>query len=128
MPIADKSIMRAAIITDKDQVMKDMEEQTQAQSQMQQQQAQMQAQKDASEIEKQKADTILKFTQAQKNKADVEEKHASAEHQRTQADLDLIKMMVELEDMQFSQIRTAFDHAQAIKMANQQQNQPMGVI
>lgn len=128
MPIADKSIMRAAIISNKEQCIKDMEEQTQAQSQMQQAQAQIQAQKDQSEIEKQKAETILKFTQAQKNKADIEEKHASAEHLQTKADLDLVKMMVELEDMQFSQIRNAFEHAQAIKLENQEQFKPMGVL
>jgi hypothetical protein len=128
MPIADKSIMRAAIISNKEQCIKDMEEQAQAQSQMQQAQAQIQAQKDQSEIEKQKAETILKFTQAQKNKADIEEKHASAEHLQTKADLDLVKMMVELEDMQFSQIRNAFEHAQAIKLANQEQFKPMGVL
>lgn len=123
MPIADKSIMRAAIITDKQQVINDMEEAAQAQTQMQQQQAQMQAQKDMSELEKQKADTVLKFTQAQKNKAEVQEKLSSAEHKQTQADLDLVRMMIGLEDMQFAQIRTAFDHAQAIKAANQPQNQ-----
>jgi hypothetical protein len=35
-----------------------------------------------------------------------------------QADLELVKMMVELEDMQFNQFHNAFERAQAVKAAN----------
>jgi hypothetical protein len=123
MPIADKSIMRAAIISNKDQCIKDMEEQAQSQNQMQQMQAQMQQQKDQADIQKQKADTILKFSQAQKNRAEMEEKHATAESKMLESDLNLVKLAMELEDVQINQIRQAFDFAQAMKVANQHKQQ-----
>lgn len=112
--IADKSILRAAFITNKQQVIKDMEEQVESQNQMQQQQAQQQAQLDQAKISGMMA-------KARVDMAKVDEIEASASHKQTQADLDLVKMMLELEDMQFTQFKNAFDYAQAVKEANQPQ-------
>ena len=50
MPISDKTILRAAFITNKKQVIQEMEEQSQAAQQQQQAQAQQQAQMDQSKI------------------------------------------------------------------------------
>lgn len=128
MPISDKSILRAAFITDKEQVIKDMEEQTQQQAQAQQAQAAM-------EEKKSNADIMVKYSQARSNLAKEKELMASthektakiveieadAEHKKAQADLDLVKLMIELEDMDLANLRSSLELAQAIKQANEEQ-------
>ncbi len=118
MPIPDKSILNAAFITNKAQIIKDMEESNQQQQQMQQQQAQQEAEKD-------KADVIQKFAKARRDiasanaeDAKVEDLHANAEHKKTQSDLELVKMMVELEDMDLANFRASLEMAELIKVAN----------
>ena len=129
MNIADKSIIRAAIITDKRQVIEDMEEQNQQQAQAQQAEAQQQEKNDNAKImasyAKARSDLAREkelMASAQEKIANIQNIQAEAEHKEMQADLDLVKMMVELEDMQFNQFKTAFEHAQAVKMANQESN------
>lgn len=129
MNIADKSIIRAAIITDKRQVIEDMEEQNQQQAQAQQAEAQQQEKNDNAKImasyAKARSDLAREkelMASAQEKIANINQINATAEHKEMQADLDLVKMMVELEDMQFNQFKTAFEHAQAVKMANQETN------
>lgn len=112
MPIADKSILQAAFITNKKQVMADMQET--AQQQQQAQQAEQQR-----EDKKAQAEIFMKVAKARESGAKVEELHANAEHKQVESDLNLVKLAMELEDVQFNQIRSAFDLAQAIKMANQ---------
>jgi hypothetical protein len=53
--------------------------------------------------------------------AKIDDIEANAHHKNLAADLDLVKMMVELEDMQFAQFKSAFEYAQAVKLANQPQ-------
>jgi hypothetical protein len=125
--IADKSILRAAFITDKRQVMEDMEEQNQQQQQQQQAQAAQQEKMDNAKImqafSKSKVDMAKEkdlMASTQERFAKIEELHASAEHKTMESDLELVRMMVELEDMQFSQFKTAFEHAQAVKIANKE--------
>lgn len=119
MPIADKSILKAAFITNKEEVIKDMEESSKQQAEAQQQQAQQQ--------EKQaNADIMAKFAKAKNDLASAEEKQAkiidiqaTAEHKKMETDLGLVKMMLELEDMQFGQFKNAFELAQAVKISNE---------
>ena len=128
MPIPDKSILSAAFITNKKQVIEDMQEQ--AQQQAQAQQAQQQA-----EAQAQQADSMLKMAKAQTEVAHQqellsksEENKAQAEHRLLESDLNLVKLAMELEDVQFNQIKEAFDLAQAMKMANQSQPSQGGVL
>lgn len=114
--IPDQSIMRAAFITDKQKIMQEMEQQNAQAMQAQAAESQLKAQSEQAKI----ASTIAK---ARMDNAKVEEIHASAEHKEMQADLDLVKMAMGLEDIQFNQIRQAFDLAQAMKLANQPQEQ-----
>lgn len=128
MPIPDDSILNAAFITGKKDIIASMQQQ----AQQQQQQAQAQAQEEA---KKTNADVMVKYTQAKTNMAKeqeivasahekmakVSENLASAEHKQMESDLNLVKLAMELEDVQFNQIRQAFDLAQAIKMAEQPQ-------
>ena len=89
-----------------------MQEEAQAQQQAQQQQAQVQMQKD-------QADIMLTQAKATSEMAKVDDLESSAERKNMQSDLDLVKMMIGLEDMQFNQFRNAFELAQTVKLANQ---------
>ena len=121
MGIADKSILRAAFITNKREVIADMEEQAAGQQQMQQAQMQQQAQVDQAKIMNAQTKSQLDIAKVQETYAKMHELNASAEHKEMEADLNLVKLAMELEDVQFNQIRQAFDLAQAMKMANQPQ-------
>lgn len=120
MPIPDKSIMRKAIISDKKQVEQDMQEQQAQQAQMQQSQAQIQAQKDQADIMVKMAKARSDIAGEKEKLARIDEIEASAEQKQAGADLDLVKMIVELEEMELTNLRSSFDMAQAIKQANQQ--------
>ena len=129
MPIADKTILRAAFITDKARAMQEMEEVSQ--QQQQQQQAQM-----ANQEKKDNADNIVKYSKArselarekdlmasaQEKSAKIVQIEAESEHKKMEADLDLVRMMVALEDMDLKNFKASFEMAEAIKAANQQQN------
>jgi hypothetical protein len=123
MPIPDKSILRAAFITNKQQVIEDMQEQQEQQSQQAQAQAQQQERVDEAKITGTLAKARADMAAASERIAKIEDIHATAEHKNMQSDLELVKMMVELEDMQFNQFKTAFEYAQAVKAANQQEQQ-----
>lgn len=125
MPIADKSILRAAIISNKKEVMKDMEEQMQQQAQAQQAQSQQQEKLD-------NADIMAKYAQARSNLAKerelmasaqekiarIDDLEASAEHKKAEADLALVKEMITLEDMDLANFRASLEMAELIKVAN----------
>lgn len=128
MNISDKSILRAAIITNKKQVMQDMEESNQQQQEQQQAQQAQQEKNDNAKImatyAKAKSDLAREkdlMASAHERTANIHQIQSKAEHEETEADLNLVKMMVELEDMQFNQFKSAFDYAQAVKLANQPQ-------
>ncbi len=120
MPIASKSIIRAAFISNKQQVIKDMEEEQQAQSQAQQAEQQQQEKLDNAKIMQAVSRSRLDMAKIDETYAKVSDLQAGAQHKGVQSDLDLVKMMVELEDMQFNQFKNAFEYAQAVKLANQE--------
>lgn len=140
IPIANKSIIRAAFISNKSQVQQDMDEEMQQQSQ----QAQAQAQ---SEEKKNNADIMVKYAKSrsdlakekdlmastQERLAKIQDLHSSSERKDTESDLNLVKMMIELEDMDFANFKNSFDMAQSIKKINeaeqlkQQQNTAQAV-
>ena len=119
MSIADKSIIRSAFLTNKRQIIEDMEEQSQQQMQQQQAQAQQQEKMDNAKI-------MQMYSKSKMDLAKIDEIESSAHHKQMQADLNLVKMMVDLEDMQFEQFRVAFEHAQIVKQANEQQSAVAG--
>lgn len=119
MNIPDKSIMRAAFITNKKQLMQEIDEVNQQQAQMQQQQMQQQAQVDQVKSQETLTKAQLNIASAQEKYAKMDSEEASAEHKRTEADLNLVKLMIELEDMDFNNLKSNFELAQAIKSANE---------
>jgi hypothetical protein len=121
MPIADKTILRAAIITNKKQAQQDMEEQQQAQSQQAQAQAQAQEKKDNADVMAKYAKARSDLAKEKETMAKISEIESNAEHKQVQADLDLVKMMIELEDMDLAQFRKALELAETVKLQNQPQ-------
>lgn len=131
MGIADKSIVRAAIITNKRQVIQEMEEVQQQAQQQQQQQAQQQQQMDQAKImqafAKAKSDLAKEkdlMASTQERFAKIEELHAETEYKNAQTELDLVKSMVELESLDLEMIGRSYEIAMAIK----QQNSPQEVV
>lgn len=113
--ISDKSILRAAFISNKAQVMKDMEEQNQQQAEQQQQQMQQQQQLDQAKI----MDLMAK---AQLNISKVDEVEASADHKKAETELELVKSMLGLEMMDLEMINRSYEIAMAIKGQNTDQS------
>jgi len=64
------------------------------------------------------AKSKLNMAKIAESQAKVDDLEAGAERKNMESDLDLVRMMVELEDLQFNQFRSSFEHAQAIKQAN----------
>lgn len=134
MTVADKTIWRAAFITNKKQAEQDAAEQSQQQAQMQQAESQRQEKGENAKImasyAKAKSDLAREkdlIASAQEKLAKISESHADTERKNTESDLNLVKMMIELEDMDFNNFKNSFEMAQAIKTANaleQQQLQP----
>lgn len=121
MPIADKTIMRAAFITNKKLAIQEMEEQIQAQQQQQQAQAQQQAQMDQSKIMMNFAKAQNDLSSSNEKKANVQKIFADTEHKNVESDLNLVKLAMELEDVQFNQIKTAFEFAHSMKMSQKEE-------
>jgi hypothetical protein len=131
MGIADKSILRAAFITNKKQVIADMEEQNQQQQQQQQAQAQQQERLDNAKImaafSRSKVDMAKEMdlqASTQERFAKIEDLHAGALHKQTQADLDTVKAMIELEDLDLANFRSNLELAEYIKGVNKASQQP----
>lgn len=129
MNVADKTIWRAAFITNKKQAEQDAAEQAQQQQQAQQAQAEMQNKVENSKVMAAYAKSRVDMAREKELMASTQEKlakindiEANAEHKKMEADLGLVKMMLELESMDFNQMKSAFDMAQAIKLANEPTN------
>lgn len=125
IPISNKTILRKSYISDKEEVIKDMEEEQQAQQQQQEAQAEQQAKKD-------NADVMAKYAKAKSDLAKekdleasaaeklskIDENEAQAEYIKTERELELVKMMIELEDMDIKQIQSSLEVAQKMKQLN----------
>jgi len=116
IPIADKSIIRAAIISNKKRVLEDMEEQQQQQAQQQQAESEQQAKIDEAKIGNLMTKSRLDLAKEQESYAKIQDIQASAEHKMTQADLDIVRQMVELEDLDLAHFRSSLEMAEIIKL------------
>lgn len=133
MAIPDKSILRAAFITNKRQVIQDMEEQMQQQQQAAQAQAQQQEKIDEAKIMDLMAKTRVNMAKEQEvmaaageRVAKTEDLYSDAQYKTAKADLEMVKSMIELEDMDLANFRTNLELAEYIKGVNKasQQQQP----
>lgn len=119
--IPDKAIIQAAFITNKKQLIEDMQQDAQAQQQMQQQQMQLEQQKEQSDMQLKQSKSQDNLASAQEKLARIDELHSSAEHQRTEADLNLIKILVGLDSMELDNLKRNFELAEAIKISHNTQ-------
>lgn len=120
MNIPDKSIMRKAIITGKKQLMQDIEEQNQQQEQAQQAESEQKSKIDNAKIMNMFSKSQLDMAKVEESKANAQKLLSMSEHETMKSDYELVEMMMSLEDMQFGQMKNAFEMAQAVKLANEQ--------
>lgn len=125
MAIPDKSILRAAFITNKQQVIEEMEEATQ--QQMQQAQAESEATQKMDDAKimslfaKSKTDMAREQdlrASAQERMAKIQDLEADAVYKTSKADLEMVKAMIELEDMDLQNFRSNLELAEYIKGVN----------
>jgi len=129
MPIADASIMRVAFITNKDKVLKEMQEQSQQQQKQQEAQSQQQAKMDEAKIMEMQAKSQTETARqgdlqasAREKTARIDEIEANAKYKEKEAELALVREMIALEDMEFSQFRTGLEMANLVKLSSNQPN------
>lgn len=122
LPISPKSIIKAAFITNKQQVMQDMEEEVQQQAQQQQAESQAQEKMDNAKIMGMFAKAKVDMAKEQETMAGVQEKLAKAEDLRSdaiykssKADLEMVRTMIELEDMDLQNLKSNLEMAEYIK-------------
>jgi len=115
----DDRIIDVAFITNKKALKESIAQQKQGQEQAQQMQAQMQQQREVAEIEEIKAASQEKIAGAQERLSRIEENAADAEHKRTAAELDLVRAMMGLEQMDLETIEKNYNVAQNIRNASQ---------
>jgi hypothetical protein len=125
MPIPDQSILNAAFITNKAEIIAEMQKTAQQQQQQQQQQSQVQQQKDSAEIMQKYSITRSnlaqekdRMAQAQERLAKIDELEANTQYKKAEADMNLVKMMINLEDMDLANFKASFEMAESIKQNN----------
>jgi hypothetical protein len=118
MAVSDKSILRAAFITNKQQVIQEMEEGVQQQMQQQQAEAQQAEKVDNAKIMQSFSRAKLDMAKIAETQAKVHDLEASAEHKKVQTEFDLVKSMLELETMDLEMIHRSYEIAMAIKGQN----------
>ena len=125
MAIPDKSILRAAFITDKARVIQEMEEASQQQQQQEQAQAQQAEKMDNAKImamfSKSRVDMAKEqetMASAQEKQAKAQELYSEAEYNSARAEMELVKSMLELETMDLDMIHRSYEIAMAIKGQN----------
>jgi hypothetical protein len=125
MSIPDKSIIRAASITNKKQLLEDMEEASQQQAQQQQAESEQQAKVDESKImalyAKGKADLAREKelqASAREKIANIDKIESQAEHESLSADLEKVRTMIELEDMDMNNFKNSLELSQYINSLN----------
>lgn len=119
MPIADESIIRAAIITDKKQVLEEMQQAKQAQEEQMKGQAMQQQKMDDAKIAAILSKARVDAAKEHETYAKASELKAAAEYQSSKADMEMVKTMIELEDMDLANFRANLELAEYIKGVNQ---------
>ncbi len=125
MSISDKSIIRAAFLTDKKKILEEMQEVNEQQQQQQQAQNSLEERKINAQMLTQASTAQLNMAKVQETYAKVDDLEAGAEHKNAQADLELVKMMIELEDLDLGNLRSSLEMAELLKVtAGSKSNHP----
>lgn len=130
MAIPPKSILRAAFLTNKRQIMQDMEEQNAQEQQQQQAESQSREKMDNAKImgmfAKSKADMARErdlLAASEERMAKIQDLHADAEYKSSRADLEMVRTMIELEDMDLANFRSNLEMAEYVKGVNKASQQ-----
>lgn len=130
IPIANKSIIRAAIITNKKQVIEDMQEEQQQQMEQQKAQSQQQEKLDNAKImqafSKSKVDMAKEqdlLASVQERMAKIQDLNSDSEYKSSKADLEMVRTMIELEDMDLANFKSNLELAEYIKGVNKASQQ-----
>lgn len=130
VPGLEKAMLNAAFITNKKEIIADMQQAQQSEAQAQQSQQQMEEKKVQSDLMTKFAKSRLDMASASDKQASAQERlakindlNADSEHKRKQADLETVKMMIELEDMDFENFKRSFEMAQKIKQIDELERQ-----
>lgn len=131
MPIPDQTILRASFIQNKKGLIQDVEEAAEAQAASQQQQAQAMEQEQQSKVmanfAKSKNDLAKSqeaLASAAQKMSTIETSQAEAEHKRVEADLAIVKELIELEDMDMESLKRAITLSEVVKQHQEaQQNE-----
>lgn len=118
MPGLDESIMDAAFITNKNKIKQNVQKAAQAQQQQQQMEMAQTQKTDNAKIFESFAKSRLDLAKEKESLAKVGEIEASAEHKKTEADLNLVKEMIGLEDLDLANFRASLEMAEMIKVVN----------
>ena len=118
MQISDTSILRAAFITDKKRVIQEMEQQQQQAAQDEQAQQAQQEQMDNAKIMGMFTKSKVDMAKEQETLAKVQDLHADATYKSSKADLEMVKTMIELEDLDLQNFRSSLEMAEYIKGIN----------
>ena len=118
MQISDTSILRAAFITDKKRVIQEMEQQQQQAAQAEQAQQAQQEKMDNAKIMGMFTKSKVDMAKEQETLAKVQDLHADATYKSSKADLEMVKTMIELEDLDLQNFRSSLEMAEYIKGIN----------
>lgn len=127
MNIPDSSIMRAAFLTNKKQIMEEMQQANQQQAQQQDQQMQMQAQMDQSKMMLEHAKVKSELAKEKEIMASAAERYsqiaenmANAERKQVESDIDLVTAHINLENLDIANMRNSLELIDYIKQTTQQ--------
>ena len=118
MTVSDKTIWRAAFLTNKKLAMEEAAEEAQAQQQQTQAEAERMDKSENAKVMRLFSQSKLDMAKEQETYAKIGEVNSETEHKKTEADLNLVKLMIELEDMDHANFKNSWDMAQAIKAQN----------
>lgn len=127
LPIPDKTIVQAATLQDKEDLIKDMEEEKQQEMQNQQEQQQVQMEVLKAQIEDLKARaeannglSLERISRIQENSELAVERRAKAIEDISDAQLNRVRTLKELQDIDMSQIQKLIEFAEYLKLVGQE--------
>lgn len=120
--IPDTAILKAAFITNKKQIIEEMQQMNQQQQQQQQQEAQQAQMVDQSKMQLEQAKAQSELAREKELMASAAQKYALidkdtayAEHARVQSDIDLVRSQIDLENLDLENLKNNLELVEYIK-------------
>lgn len=133
--ISDKDILRSAFLTNKKEIISSMEEATQQQQAQEQAIAQKQEQMDQAKMMQTMARAQVDMAkgrdiqvQSAERVANIGKIQSQAEYDSAKADLEMVKTMIQLEDMDLQNLKSNLELAEYIKLQNRQTQNEVAIV